>query len=164
MYPREMGGSSNHNPGVSKKSMEKTTSSLNQPARDRVKLSDKSTPENLGSVGRGVRSGDRASTSDGSGLQYDNHMLNLMQTIMRKEQDTADQLKQANQNILELIQERDNLKNTLSSKLKEALWGKEQLANQLEQANRKIEELANQLKQANSSETSSLIKHRKVST
>ena len=163
MHARETGGSSNQHSGIPRNSTEKTTPSSNQPARDRAKLSDKSTPKNLGS-GRGVRPDDRASTSDGSGLQYDKHMLNLMQTIMRKEQDTADQLKQANQKILELTQERDNLKNTLGSRLKEALWGKEQLANQLEQANRKIEELANQLKQANSSETSSLIKHRKVST
>ena len=107
MYHREMGGSSNKNP----------------------------MPEASKSFG-GMRPSDRGRTSDGSGSES-GKMVDAMHKMIDMIQNLESKLEQADQKVLDLTKERDNL------------------TNRLEQANRKNEELANQLKQARSGETPS---------
>ena len=104
MSYREMGGSSNK-----------------IPSRDRPQLSFRPTPNNSRSSGE-MRPGDRARTSDGSQSRHEKLMLSMMAELKGLRND----LKEANQKVLELTQEKDNLKKLSVD-----------LANQLEQANRK---------------------------
>jgi hypothetical protein len=146
MLPRETSGSLNKNSDDPEKSMEKKTQNSNQSARDYIKLSSKSTPENPGLYG-GMKPSDRASTSDGSRSRHEELMLGMMA-------DMRNELKQANQENGKLQKNMQDLTN----RLKQANREKEELANQLKQANRKNEELADQLKQARLGGSSSLQK------
>ena len=125
----EMSRSSNQNSDAPKKGVEKTTRSSQQSARDFIKLSHRSTPENPGLYG-GMSPSDQASTSHGSRSQHDKRMLDLMQMIMHEKLDIANQLKQANQEICD----KEKAIRELTNKLKQAFREKEELVDQLKEA------------------------------